>query len=255
MIAGKIQEEKESRLFELLAFNRDVKKIKALEDSMKKYGWISAYPMNVMANGCGKLKIKDGHHRFEVAQRLGIPFKYVVCNDESTVRELDKATNKWTLSDCLTSYCREGKIEYLKVKKYCDETGINLSSAISILAGNSASSKGNWLTRFRDGSYSINTKSKYADILKDLVLCLKDNGIKFYNNAYLVQALSRISFVDQFSASRLKSKIKSFAPFIEKKANLDQYLTLLEDIYNRQSRDKIPLKFLSDEKAKERAVA
>ena len=96
------------KLFELLSFNRDVNKVKKLTASMTKHGWISAYPMNVVMNGNGKFKIKDGHHRFEIACRLGIPFKYVICDDKSTIYELDGATNKWSTIDTLVSYCRDG---------------------------------------------------------------------------------------------------------------------------------------------------
>ena len=250
----KILESNNYKMFELLSFNRDVKKVTALTQSMKLHGWISAYPMNVKPNGNGKFKIKDGHHRFEVACRLGIPVKYVTCNDAATIYELDKATNKWSMTDCLTSYCRAGKIEYIKVKTYCDETGINLSSAVSMLAGNSAGT-GNYNQRFREGEYKINQKSRHAETIKDLVLCCKKHGIKFYNTNLLVQAFSKVAWVEQFSAERMKLKIKKFSPLMEKKANLDQYLTMLEEIYNRQSHSKIPLKYFAMEKAKERAAA
>ena len=242
------------RLFELLPFNRDVKKIKSLSKSMTNHGWISAYPMNVIQNGNGKFKIKDGHHRFEVAQKLNIPVKYVVCTDSATVYELDKATNKWTLNDCLTSYCRSGKVEYMKVREYCEETGIGLSNALAMLYGHSPGT-GNVGLLFRGGMFKINQNCNHAQIVKELVLTAKRSGVKFYNTNLLVHAFSKIAWVDNISIDRMKSKIKTFVYLIEKKANLDQYLAMLEEIYNRQSQKKIPLKYLAQEKAKERNVA
>jgi len=52
----------------------------------------------------------------------------------------------------------------------------------------------------------------------------------------------------------MKAKIKSFHSMMEKKANLDQYLDMLEELYNRQSRSKVPLNFLAMEEAKRRNV-
>jgi len=249
----KILESNNYKMFELLDVNRDVTKIAPLVESMKKHGWINSKPMSVIQNGNGKLKIKDGHHRFEVAMRLGMPVKYVIDKDDATIYELDKSTNKWSLKDCLVSYCRAGKIEYLKLKTYIDETGINISSAASMLMGQSAGS-GNCQAPLRNGTYKVNQKCNHAEIVKDIVLCLKKNGVKFYNTDFLVQAISKVAWVDQFSPDIMKAKIKHFAHLIEKKANLDQYLTLLEELYNRQSRSSIPLKFFAIQKAKERSV-
>lgn len=254
MSGEKVLESNNYKLFELLSFNRDVKKVNALTKSMEEHGWISAYPMNVKANGNGKLKIKDGHHRFDVACRLGIPVKYIICNDTSTIYELDKATNKWSMSDCLTSYCRASKIEYLKVKTYCDETGIGLSNAVSMLSGHTAGT-GNFNQEFREGTFKVRENSNHAEIVKEMVLCCKKYGIKFCNTNLLVHAFSKIAWVDQFDLSKMKVKIKKFPFVIEKKANLDQYLTMLEELYNRQSQSKIPLKYLATEEAKKRSLA
>lgn len=253
-MAVKINETNNYRMFELLNINRNVTKTKHLLESMKKHGWINSKPMSVIHNGNGKMIIKDGHHRFEVAQRLGIPVKYVVDTDSATIYELDKSINKWSLNDFLTSHCRDGKIEYLKLKAYIDETGINISSSASMLMGQSAGS-GNCQIPLRNGTYKANDKCNHANIVKDIVLCLKKYGVKYYNNDFLVQAISKVAWVDQFDHNVLKQKIKVFSHLIDKKANVDQYLTLLEEIYNKQSRTSIPLKFFAVQKAKERRVA
>lgn len=254
MMTAKVEESINYRMFELLDTNRDAVKVKALMESMRQHGWINSHPMSVFRNGNGKLKIRDGHHRFDVAQRLGIPVKYVVDDDDATVYELDKCTNKWSLQDCLVSFCRSGKIEYIKVKTYCEETGISLSHAAAMLSGCSAGS-GNYHESFRNGTYMVNKNSNHAALVKELTLHCKNCGVKFYNTSLLTMALSRIVRVDQFDISRMKTKIKLFSSLMERKANLEQYLDMLEDIYNRQNRQKIPLKYLAIETAKERSVA
>ena len=64
-------------LFELHDLNRDVEKIDRLKASMMRHGFIKAYPLHVMKNGFGKLKVKAGHHRLTAAKDLGLPVFYV----------------------------------------------------------------------------------------------------------------------------------------------------------------------------------
>ena len=108
-MSGRILESNNYSRFELTPFNRDVKKTKHLESLMRREGWIDAYPAHVIRNGDGRLLIKAGHHRFVVAQRLGIPIKYVECKDTTTIHELEKATIRWSIQDYLDSYVKEGR--------------------------------------------------------------------------------------------------------------------------------------------------
>jgi hypothetical protein len=106
-------------------FNRDVLRTKRLEKSMLKHGWIDACPLHVIRNGNGKFKVKQGHHRFEAAKNIGIPVKYVECDDDATIFELEASTKRWTVKDYLIAFCRTGNKEYIGIKDYCDESGIN----------------------------------------------------------------------------------------------------------------------------------
>jgi hypothetical protein len=237
--------------FEMTEFNRDVRITKRLEASMLKHGWIDACPLHVIRNGGGKLKIKQGHHRFIAAQNIGIPVKYVECRDDATIFDLEATTVRWSMQDYLVSHCRTGKKEYLKVRQYCDESGISLQLAISMLGGQAAGSD-NFQRDFKEGRYKTKEESNHADTVKDIVLHVKNQGIPFYNHSLLVQAISKIVWVPELSLSQLKNKIKLFHSIFEKKVNLEQYMDLLEETYNRQSRGKLPLKFLAMEESKRR---
>lgn len=238
--------------FELTEFNRDIGKTKELEESMKKYGFLDPYPLHVSRNGNGKLKIKAGHHRFYVAQKLGIPVKYVESRDEASIFELERGTNPWKIKDYLAAYCRQGRPNYLKVRDYCDETGINLQAAISMLAGQDAGS-GNHGPAFKMGKYKIKENCSHAAQVRDIVLLLKRLEVPFYSTSLLVRAISKCLWAKEFSVSQFKSKAKAFPFLFVKKANLDQYLDLIEEIYNRRSRQKVPVKFLAQEAADRRA--
>jgi hypothetical protein len=246
----KIMQTKEYSMFRPNKFNRDVEKTKELEASMRCHGWIDAYPMHVHQNGGRQYIIKAGNHRFYVAQKLGLPVKFVVCNDKATIHELEGATRVWKMKDYLKSFCRLDKLDYLVVKEYCEETGMALSYAVSMFSGKTAGT-GKYNKVFQDGSFHI-THTVQTDMAREIILYLKKYGVAFANTSSLVRAISRIILVPEFNMEHLKAKIKTFAHTIERKANLDQYLDMLEELYNKQSRQKIPLKFLAIEEAKKR---
>jgi hypothetical protein len=234
-----------------MPFNRDVHRTQYLEKSMQEHGWIDAYPMHVQKNGGDHLLIKAGHHRFCAARKLGIPVKYVICADEATIHELEKATNRWTIQDYLDSHIRQNRKDYMRVREYCDATGISVGMAVALLSGHTAHPGAEVLNAFRDGHFKIKPTTN-ALIVKELCRQAHKCKLRFYNNYLFVQALSRIAWVKELDVERMKSKFALFSDFMEKKANLEQYLAMLEDIYNRQSRTKIPLAFLATQASKER---
>jgi hypothetical protein len=252
-VVNRIFEETDTRKFELLRFNRSIKKRKKLMASMVKHGWLDAFPMKVRVNGSGKLVVEDGHHRFEIAQELGIGFKYVICRDDATIYEIDAAVNKWTLEDFLTSHCRCSNEHYHFLAKFCEDTGISISDASSMMVGNSAGSSSH-IEKFKKGDFTV-TAMNNANNVKALVMHCKKHGIKWAHHHNLVLALSKVSWVDEFSVTRMKAKIKAFPYLVKKQPSLATYVELLDLIYNFKSTDKIPLKFLADQAARERAVA
>ena len=241
------------KMFEMLPFNRDVERIKFLETSMRRYGFLDAYPLHVVKNGNKKLKIKAGHHRFTVARKLHIPVKYVVCDDGGvSIYELEKATRQWKMDDYLSSYCRQGLPEYLKVQKYKRETGIALGMCIALLGGHTGS--GNLADKFKRGEYACSDDG-LADTIADIVEVCRVHIQPVATNANFVRALARVIFVDQFSPKKFKTKVKSCgARLLEPALKIEEHSANIERIYNHRTSNKIPLSFLADQAAKDRRI-
>lgn len=243
-------------IFELLEFNRNVEKTSALEMSMKRHGYIPAYPLHVVRSNNGKLRIKAGHHRFEVARKLGLHVYYIVCHDSATVFELEKATRKWTMRDYLESHIREGKNPaYCRVKEYLSETGVDLSSALSMLAGESAGN-GNYLKSFKEGTYRLGDPSHSLKVKEIVLHCVKCE-IPWARHTLFVQAISKILWVEEIDISRLKRRISNHHHHMKKCPSKQEYIQMLEGIYNRQcqDKDKIPLAYLAQQQANKRNLA
>lgn len=249
----KMYQTSDYEIFEMHEFNRDVKKIKDLMKSMRAHGHIPAYPLHVQKGKGGKLKVKAGHHRLFVAMELGIPVYYVICDDLATIHELEKATNSWSMSDYLASWCRVGKDDYIEVRDYCTRTGIPLSLAASMFYGNQAGS-GNYNDPFKAGTFKIKDRTQ-AQTVADIVAHMKNCGVDCYNAQLLVKAISRILYVKEFDVETFKMKVRSHTHMITRQANEKEYMNMIEAVYNRQNKDKIPLAFLADTAAKERNAA
>jgi hypothetical protein len=219
---------------------------------MRKHGFISAYPIHVVKGDNGRLKIKAGHNRFVVAKKLGIPVKYVISEDAATIHELEKATKPWGIADYMASWCRAGKVEYLEVRNYCARTNIAVSLAASMFYGNQAGS-GNHYDSFKSGSFRIKDR-EHPETVADIVLYMKACGITFAHTNYFVQALSRMLYVTEFRPEVFKMKVRNHTFMVVKKANLQQYLGMIADVYNRQNKDKKPLVYLANEAAKARSA-
>ena len=251
---AKVLETSDYSKFDLCTFNRDVRKTKDLRQSMKKYGWIDAYPMHCIPNGGKRLKIKAGHHRFEVAQDLGIPVKYVVCDDTATIHELEKGVNPWKLADFLVSFCKCGEPQYAEVEGFQKRTGIPLSGCIALLAGNIACS-GNYNPAFKCGTYNI-THREYAEKVADLVIACKNLDVPFARHAMFVNALSRCATLDKFNVDQFIKRVETNAALLKKQASLEGYMELIETVYNTRTHTskRLPLRFLVREMMQKRNV-
>ncbi|MDD5037054.1 MAG: ParB N-terminal domain-containing protein [Methylococcaceae bacterium] len=249
----KLNATKNYGLFELATFNRDVSKTKKLEASMKQHGYIPAYPLHVTRNGNGKLLIKAGHHRFEVAQRLGLPVFYVICEDTATIHELEGSTILWRLKDYLQSFSRCGMADYQSIADYTERTGIPLVCAISMFGGQSAGS-GNFQQAFKAGTYRI-TDRDHAEQVATIVQRCKAAGFKHATINLFVAAVSRSLRVPSFVAKKFVQRVESHPELLCRQAHLDAYMDMVEMVYNYGSQKKIPLAFMAKQAAQDRLPA
>ena len=251
--APALQTTKDYSKFELCQFNRDVKKKKFLKASMEKHGFIPAYPMHCTRSSGGRLQIKAGHHRFEVAQELGLPVVFVVSDDDATIHELEKATTAWTIRDYMESFAKCGVEAYARVKEYHEKTGVPIGLCVSMLGGESAGSS-NMLPKFKYGSYRI-SESTHADDVADIVLFCKELGVKS-NDSIFVQSVSRCMYVDEFSPEIFKRRAAANASLLKPCRSVADQMAVLETVYNANARsdNRVPLVFLASKAARSRSV-
>lgn len=246
---SKILESTDYGKFVTSDFNRNVIKTKRLELSMKKHGWISAYPAHVKKVN-GKYAVKAGHHRVTVAQKLGIPIKFVVCEDEATIHELEQATIPWKPADYVVSHIRIGNPHYTELQGFCDRTGISQTLAASMLYGECAGS-GNASKKLKEGSFIVKNR-KHAEDVADIVAFMRKHDIEFASIKNMVIALSQMLMVPEFDIKVFKKKVASHAHIMKKPRSLSDALEEIEEVYNRKAGLKTNVAFRAKELSRER---
>jgi len=241
-MAGRIFENFNYDSFELCQLNRPIHNNSRLKASMKKYGWLDAYPAHVVKER-GKKLIKAGHHRFVIAQELGLPIKYVVCNDHLSLDDLEKTHSRWSSPDYLYAYVQQKNPEYIALKNFHGKTKIGLMVCVALMTGNlnvAASAS----AAYKGGRFKITT-AQHANNVGDMILFCATLGFKEAKDNRFVAAISRVLLIEDIDTARLRSKLQWQVASLKPQVSMKDYLGLLEEIYNKGTDTKIPLSFLA----------
>lgn len=243
---------KDYDLFEPHPYNRDVSRTKVLEESMERFGFDDGLPIRCVRNGNGKLKITHGHHRFHVARKKGLPVWFIVASNDIPLFESEASGHAWNVRDFTVARARAGERAAEAVLQYHEKTGIPLQACISLVGGEGASS-GNKSIAMKTGRFKVGDPH-HADMIARIVDHCKKHGVAFAAHSYFVAAISKCLFVEEFDAELFLRKVATHSKLMEPRRSLDDYLDLVELIFNRKSKQKVPLAFLAREKGMERKV-
>jgi hypothetical protein len=187
-----------------------------------------------------KYEIIDGQHRFDVIQDLQLPLSYVVCNGYglNEVHILNQNSKNWTTADYLEGYCNLGYSQYVEFKKFIDKHEINTQIAMYLLSG---ADSGDMVKTFNSGQFKIKNLKEAETTMDKLHLC----GAYFpqYKMRWFVFAMVRLFKKPQFEFTEFLQKLKTQPTALQVCNDVNQYVSLIEEIYNYRRRDKINLRY------------
>lgn len=230
--------------------NRDIRSNKKLLESMSQYGFSEAHPIHVRLNSEGKLEIRDGHHRFEIAKFLKIPLYYVVSSDQIPIERLNASQKPWSMRDYVASFVKQGKPEYIALNSFANSSGIPLSISVLLLAGYYGGSCGNHGVNFKAGNFRVKN-GELANRVAAIVGAAS-KIIPFSKEKSFVMAVAACCLVNGFSAHQFIEKVAKFPHMLTKQAGRDAYLEIIESVYNYASRKPIPLAFSARSEVRKR---
>ena len=214
----------------------DTRKRANLLDSMERYGWLAAYPMNCRRIN-GRIHIIDGNHRFATAIKLGIPVKYVIDNThEIEVAKLNNTQKPWTTTDYVGCYASRGNDNYIELQRFSETHNLPVSLAAMLLRGRS---KSRLSVEIQDGSFVVGRRD-FAERVALVLRAIAAINPRIRDN-HMLNALMLAMEVPGFDAVRLVANVRRIPEALIKYGTYDGYLQMIETIYNFGRRERVPV--------------
>lgn len=234
-------------LFRGMSFNRPLHKhAPELVQSMREHGWWAGMPAEVAQNG-KYLDLKSAHHRVDIARALGIGIWYVIVGGTGPdLGQREPSKSKWSISDFIHSYAKQGLFEYQRLVDIQKKTGFPWQTICGLVSG-SAHNPSNNSRAVKSGTFKI-TNIEHANrvfrIVNSLTGCMAESILR---SRSFITGISMCMHVDGFEPDRLIMRIKAVPNRVHSRATTQEMMSELEAVYNYGMRSKLNLAFLARE--------
>lgn len=239
-MASKITTTKNYRLFKRSDNNRpvDVKKHKKLENSLKKYGYLSSFPIVCHRNGDSHLIVKDGQHRLTISETLGIPVSYVIEEVDFDIASINCTGRVWQLVDYARTHAANGKKAYVVGLEFMAQHDLPVGSTFAMLGGSCNFS--NVSRSFIDGTFKVKDLA-WAESVARIYSPLVQLSSVIKRTACL-DACMAVCRVPEFDAKRFLHGAEKCRDRLVAYSNKEAYLALFEELYNYNRKSLFGLK-------------
>jgi hypothetical protein len=244
--APKIKRTTNYKLFKFIDGNRPVEaRVNKLIEEMKRKPKMHLLPAIVSKNCDGRYFVEDGQNRIESAKTLKLPIYYIVNKDPQSIEEIARANSvqrPWSMRDYLCSHVALGNPDYITLQNFELRYKLPLTICIELL-GNPAAGCSQ-IERFKLGSF-IASQQEFAGRVA-ITLHHVHQFLTSHLDRGLVGAISKIMrFCPRFDPDRFIHKLSKRPQKMVKCAGWQQYIEIIEAIYNCRARshDDVPLAF------------
>jgi hypothetical protein len=187
-----------------------------------------------------KYEIIDGQHRFDVIQELKLPLNYIVCNGYglNEVHILNQNSKTWTSDDYLDGYCKLGYKDYLKYKEFKELYGIGHYECMWLLNGSQLS---NPTQVFFTGDFKIKNYNEACKIIEKIMLV--EPYYEEWKRRSFILAMLQLFKNPNFELTEFLQKLKLQPTALSNCSTTNQYVSLIEEIYNYRRREKVNLRY------------
>lgn len=230
-------------IFKTIEGNRvpNLMHVSRLADSIRSYG-MKCNPILVNEN----MQVIDGQHRLMAAKETGSFVYYIIVDGYKLedVHTLNLNQKNWTKRDFMEGYANMGLKDYMMIKSFYDKNDdFGLNDCIALCSNNSVNSgtTNNGQKPFENGQW----KCKDLNIAQDWANKIRMIKTYYlgYNRSGFVGTMIMLFKHESFDFNEFMHKLRIQPTALVDCANRDQYKTLIEDIYNYKSRNKISLRY------------
>lgn len=235
-------------IFKTIEGNRvpNLQHIKRLADSIKIYG-MKCNPILVNE----KMQVIDGQHRLLAAKEIGSFVYYIILNGYtlSEVHTLNLNQKNWTKKDYMEGYANIGIESYIKLRDFCNKNEDYTFSDCLSFCSNSGSHNCFMPQKYNRGIIHVFEEGTWVG--KDFELAQDwANKIRMiqpyysnYNRSTFIGTMLTLFLNDNFDFNEFMHKLRLQPTALVDCSNREQYKTLIEDIYNFRSRNKVSLRY------------
>lgn len=190
-----------------------------------------------------KYEIIDGQHRFDVIQELKLPLNYVVCKGYglTEVHILNQNSKTWNADDYLDGYCRLKYPHYLKYAEFKEKYGFGHVECMTILSGYTSHRGGDRAKTFYEGAFKIKDYGKACEIAEKIEI-IGQYYLGHKRRSFVFSMLGLFNSKN-FEFTELIQKLKLQPTAMVDCTNVQQYIMLIEEIYNYRRREKVNLRY------------
>ena len=239
---GEIFETKDYSIFKFRDDNRIVNTnhVKKLSQRMKESGWLSSSIVTIKGNG----DVIDGQHRVKAAMSVNCPVRYKVTKgagiDEMTA--MNTLQRNWSPFDHLHKFVVRGNVHYVTFDKFTKEFPMFKYTEIAMFLQNSQTT----IKRdsFESGNYVVKNE-KVGREWANKILQLKPFFEKYYNKSIFVRGMVKVLShkKDVFDFEEFIHKVKLRPNMLVPCGTTDQYVEMIENIYNYKRSGKVNLRY------------
>ena len=239
---AEIFETKDYSIFKEHRDNRIINQshVKKLSEKMKTHGWLPT--SRVVINEKGELI--DGHHRVRAAVIAKVPVRYSIHRGANgdDITEMNTLQKNWSPFDHLHKWVMRGNPNYMTFSKFARDYPMFKYTEVSMLLNNNMG--GAKRDIFESGNYVVKNE-KIARQWAEYIVSLKPYFEKYYTKSIFVRAIIKVlsSKGDVFNFDEFLRKVKIRPTKLVPCGTVDQYVELIEDIYNYRRTEKVNLRF------------
>lgn len=237
--------------FKTLPGNRvpNLQHINRLVYSINKYG-MKCNPILVNE----RMEVIDGQHRLEAAKIANTFVYYIIVNGYSLteVHTLNLNQKNWSKTDYMEGYANMNINPYVKLRDFtlknddfsfsnCLALCSNVVMPADAYLASQTSKLINPKNVFEEGTWI----GKDFDLAQDWANKIRMVGTYYdgYNRSTFIRCFINLLSNDKFDFNEFMHKLRLQPSALVDCVNTDQYRTVIEDIYNWRSRNKISLKY------------
>lgn len=222
--------------FKKLKGNRNVDPIRVqrIMESIRKVGYITS-PLIVNEN----LEVIDGQGRLEALKILKLPVEYIV-HDNIGIDEcisMNIYQTNWSDRDYIESYASRNFKSYVLLKELMDKYNQNL-----LILATAINKRLKWDSKMiRTGKLNI-TEEQCKEAVKKIEYAMSFIPFAKKRHGNLTKLLQALIFCYDFKDidnKRLFEKLTEYMPIMTPWSNLDECIVSIEEIYNRNIRNRV----------------